>query len=85
MYPCTRARSSTVYMSPTIVMLIGWTAPAPIPCTARNTMRLSMLQAAPHSTEPRRNAPIPKNMIGLRPKTSASFPYSGTVTAWVSR
>lgn len=44
-----------------------------------------MFHAAPHSTEPSRNTPMPKNITGLRPTTSANFPYSGTVTAWVSR
>ena len=66
-------------------MLIGCTAPAPMPCTARNAISAGMLHATPHSTEPSRNTAMPKNITGLRPTTSASFPYSGTVTAWVSR
>jgi len=68
-------------MSPTIVIAIGSTAPAPRPWIARNAMRLGMLQAAEANTEPRRNAPIPNSMIGLRPMVSASFAYRGTVTA----
>ena len=72
-------------MSPAIVMLIGWTAPAPRPCRARNTISAVMLQANPQSTEPARNNPMPTYMIGLRPKVSASLAYTGTVTAWASR
>lgn len=66
-------------------MLIGWTAPAPMPCTARAAISTGMLHATPHSTEPTRNAAMPKNITGRRPRTSANLPYSGTVTAWVSR
>jgi hypothetical protein len=66
-------------------MPIGCTAPAPMPWMARAAISTGMDHAAPESTEPSRNTPMPKNITGLRPRTSANFPYSGTVTAWVSR
>ncbi len=54
-----------------IVMLIGWIAPAPMPCTARNTMSVSMLHANPHSTDPagtrrdpRRTSPAGADHVG---------------------
>jgi hypothetical protein len=72
-------------MSPTIVMLIGCTAPAPRPCTARNAISAPMFQASPHSSEPRTKSPIPTSITGLRPYWSASLAYTGTVTAWASR
>ena len=68
-------------MSPIIVIAIGSTAPAPMPCTARKTMRLGMSHANPARMEPSRKSPIPHSMIGLRPIVSASFAYTGTVTA----
>src|SRR5665647_1711888 len=68
-------------MSPTIVIDIGSTAPAPRPWIARKAMRLGMFQAAAASTDPSRNAPMPNSMMGLRPMVSASFAYKGTVTA----
>lgn len=61
-------------MSPAMVMLIGCTAPAPSPCTARNTINAVMFQAAAQKIEPSRNRPMPSNMIGLRPTMSASLP-----------
>ncbi len=61
-------------MSPTIVTLMGCTAPAPMPWIARNRMSVGMLHAMPHSMDPRRNTAMPKNITGLRPKTSASLP-----------
>ncbi len=60
-------------MSPTIVIAIGSTAPAPRPWIARKAMRLGMFHAAAARIEPSRNAPMPKSMIGLRPMVSASF------------
>ena len=48
-------------------------------------MSAGMLHAKPHSTEPTRNTEMPNSRTGRRPRRSASFPYSGTVTAWVSR
>ena len=60
-------------MSPTIVMDIGCTAPAPSPCTARNAMSAGMLHANPHRIDPSRNSPMPIRMIGLRPTMSLSF------------
>ena len=61
-------------MSPTIVVVIGMIAPAPMPWMPRKTMRVSMFQAAPQSTEPTRNIAIPKNSTGFRPNRSDSRP-----------
>ncbi len=85
MYPCTRARSATEYRSPTTVMLTGWIAPAPRPWTARPAMSTGIEGAAAHRTDPARKRAIPQNSTGRRPKLSASRPYSGVVTAEVSR
>ena len=72
-------------MSPATVTAIGWTAPAPRPCNARNAMSAGMLHATPHSMLPKRNSPMPNSSSGLRPKVSASFAYADTDTAWASR
>ena len=55
-------------------MVIGSTAPAPMPCTARAMISVGMLQATPQSTEPATKTAMPKNRIGRRPTTSASLP-----------
>jgi hypothetical protein len=60
-------------MSPTIVIDMGCTAPAPSPCTARKAMSAGMLHANPHRIDPTRNSPIPMRMMGLRPNRSESF------------
>lgn len=44
-----------------------------------------MFQASPHSSEPTRKRAMPKRSTGLRPKVSASFPYTGRVTVTASR
>ena len=54
-------------MSPTIVMPIGCTAPAPSPWTSRKTISAGMLHAKPHSSEPTTNSPMPISITGLRP------------------
>ncbi len=72
-------------MSPTIVIAIGPTAPAPRPCTARNAIRAGIDHANPQRIEPSRNSPMPNRMMGFRPSTSASFEYTGTDTACASR
>ena len=54
-------------MSPTMVVAIGWIAPAPIPCKARNKMNDPMLQARPHSKEAAKNRLVPVKNTGLRP------------------
>ncbi len=83
--PCTRPRSSRSYKSPASVLTVAMIEPAPTPCRARNAIRLTMLQAAAHSADPVRNTMVPTIRIGLRPHRSASFPYTGMVTVWVSR
>ncbi len=60
-------------MSPTIVIVIGRMAPAPIPWMARNAMRLGMSHAKEARIDPRRKSPMPNRIIGLRPSVSASF------------
>ena len=57
-----------------IVMLIGITAPAPMPWMARKTISAGMLQAMPHSTEPSTNSAMPASITGLRPRRSESLP-----------
>jgi hypothetical protein len=61
-------------MSPTIVIPIGWIAPAPSPWTSRNAISAGMLQANPHRIDPSTNSPTPSSMIGFRPRWSASLP-----------
>ena len=56
---CVRGRSRSVYSSPTIVMLRGMRTPVPSPCTARATISIGMLVAAPASIEPIRNSTMP--------------------------
>ena len=60
-------------MSPMIVMPIGWTAPAPSPCTARNAISEVIPHAKPHSSEPSTKSPTPTSITGLRPYWSASL------------
>jgi hypothetical protein len=72
-------------MSPMMVMAIGCTDPAPMPCTARNAISAGMLQAKPQRMEPARKSPTPINMTGLRPTRSLNLPKIGTATACASR
>ncbi len=44
-----------------------------------------MSHAHPARIDATRKTPMPKSMTGLRPKVSASFEYTGTVTDIVSR
>ncbi len=60
-------------------------APAPMPCTARNTTRAGTLPAAPQATEPARKIPSPVSSGARRPRRSENRPYSGTVTVEVNR
>ena len=60
-------------MSPAMVIDIGWMAPAPSPCSARNAISAGMLQANPQSTDPTRKSAMPTRTIGLRPTVSDSF------------
>ena len=68
-----------------MVIAVGWTAPAPSPCSARKAISAGMLQASPQRIEPRTNAPTPISMIGLRPYWSLNLAKIGTETAWASR
>ena len=57
--PCIFARSSSVKMSPMIVIASGTSAPAPSPCTARATIRNVIECAKPHAAEPRTKIAMP--------------------------
>ena len=72
-------------MSPTMVKAIGWTAPAPRPWMARNTMSWIIDWLSPHSAEPPTNRATPARKIGLRPWASARDAKTGTVVVAVSR
>ena len=64
-----------------MVIAVGWIAPAPRPCRARNAIRAGMLQAKPQRIEPAMNTPTPMSITGLRPTMSENLPKIGTVTA----
>jgi hypothetical protein len=83
--PCIFARSSSVKMSPMMVMASGTSAPAPRPCSARAPMSCVIDCAKPHAAEPTRNTATPIWNSRRRPKRSDSFPHTGTVTVDVSR
>ena len=55
-----RARSASVYSSPTIVMLSGMIAPAPSPWTARAAMSTAIEVAAPDEADPTRKMATPR-------------------------
>ena len=64
---CVRARSASVYNSPTIVMLSGMIAPVPRPWMARAMMSAVIDVAAPDSIEPTRKMAMPVRYIRRRP------------------
>ncbi len=72
--PCTRPRSSSLKRSPMIVIVTGWMAPAPSPCSSRNSTSDIIDQAKPQSAEPTRKMIMPAISTGLRPKISESLP-----------
>ena len=53
--------------------------------TARPATSTGIEGAAAHRIDPARKTAMPQNKTGRRPKVSASRPYSGVVTAEVSR
>ena len=61
-------------MSPTIVIPIGWTAPAPRPCTTRKT--ISAAHAPRHAAQqrPDHEQPDADQHHRLAPDRSASLP-----------
>ena len=73
-------RSRGGMIIPTIASVSGKSPPAPMPWIARKTTSCTMFCASPHRAEPTRKIEIAMMNIGLRPWTSPSFPYSGTVT-----
>ena len=68
-----------------MVMPIGWIAPAPTPCTSRNTIIDGIDQANPHSIEPNRKIAMPTSITVLRPSRSESLPNTTVVAVCVSR
>ncbi len=80
-----RPRSLSGYRSAATVCTVPWIAPPPRPWTTRKAIRLAMFQAPAHSSDPTRNAAMPTSSTGLRPKVSASLPYTGSVTVTASR
>ena len=52
---------------PTIVVAIGWIAPAPAPWRARKKISDPIPQAKPHNSEAARNRLAPAKNTGLRP------------------
>ena len=83
--PWTRPRSDSSYMSPASVFTVDCTPPAPIPCSPRNRIRLTIVVEEAQSAEPARKMTVPVMRTGLRPHWSASLPCTGMVTVWVSR
>ena len=53
-----------------MVMAVGCTAPAPIPCASRKAISEGIDQANPHRIEPNRKIAIPTSMTRLRPARS---------------
>ena len=66
-------------------MPMGGIAPAPTPCTSRNTISMGIEVAKPQSSDPRRNTAIPTSRTGRRPYRSLSLPNTTVVAVWVSR
>ncbi len=50
-----------------MVMLTGWIAPAPSPCSSRKPISEPIDQEKPAATEPIRNTTSPATITGLRP------------------
>ena len=66
-------------------MLSGTIMPPPMPCTARNVIRLPTVQAAPHKAEPATKTASANSHIVRVPNRSASRPVSGMTIAIASR
>lgn len=80
-----RPRSLSPYRSAATVCTVLWMAPPPSPCTMRKAIRLTMFHEPAQSSDPSRKIAIPTSSTGLRPKVSASLPYTGSVTVTASR
>ncbi len=72
--PCTAARSPTEYRSPASVATVAMIAPAPGPCTPRNTMSVVMFHASAQAMDPPRKISVPVVSTALRPNWSESLP-----------
>src|SRR5699024_7475931 len=76
---------STVYISPTIVIAIGWTAPAPNPCIKRKITSINIELAKPHKIDPIKKIKTPIINIGFLPNKSDNFPKIIVVTAFINK
>ncbi len=83
--PMTLGRSSRVYMSPIVVCATGMRAPAPTPCSARQSTSMSIEVERPQSTDATRNRIMPMRKIRLRPYMSDRRPQTGMVAISASR
>ncbi|MOA32555.1 hypothetical protein D3C78_1537870 [compost metagenome] len=68
-----------------MVKVIGISAPAPIPCIARNRISCSILCDMPHNNEPNKKTAAPHMNTGLRPNRSLILPKIGVVIAIASK
>src|SRR5699024_11647618 len=84
-YPLILALSFTVYISPTIVIAIGCTAPAPKPCTKRKVINMSIDEAKPLKIDPIRKIITPIINIGFIPNKSDSLPQIIVVTTFINK
>ena len=69
----------------TIVCETGIRKPPPSPCSARNTIRLSMFQAKAHSADPPVKNASARTKMSFVPKRSPAQPLTGIATATASR
>ena len=69
----------------TIVCETGIRKPPPIPCSARNRIRLSMFQAIAQSSEPPVKKASARMKMRFVPKRSPAQPLTGMATATASR
>src|SRR5699024_8982981 len=69
----------------TIVIAIGWTAPAPNPCIKRKITSINIELAKPHKIDPIKKIKTPIINIGLLPHKYDNFPKSIVVTAFIKK
>src|SRR5699024_7823270 len=79
------ARSSTVYISQTLVIAIGWNAPAPNLCIKRKITSINIELAKPHKIDPIKKIKTPIINIGFLPNKSDNFPKIIVVTAFINK
>ena len=69
----------------TIVCVTGMRKPPPMPCSARNTIRLSMFHAAAQSADPAVKNASARRKTRFVPKRSPAQPLTGIATATATR